>query len=51
VREQAISRILSLPEAPERVKTGIQRLLTQKGEVDFYDVYYLTWGHQEAAQV
>lgn len=51
VREQAILRILSLPETPERVKSGIQRLLTQKGEVDFYDVYYLTWGHREAAHV
>lgn len=51
VPAKAVSRIMSLPDAPERVKTGIDRLLKQKGEVDFYDVYYLTWGHRQAAQV
>ena len=46
-----VKKILNLPNAPEQVKSGIHRLLQQKGEVDFYDVYYLTWGHQQAAQI
>nr|MBA2816425.1 membrane protein [Candidatus Pantoea persica] len=37
-----VKKILNLPDAPEQVKSGITRLLQQKGEVDFYDVYYLT---------
>lgn len=51
VSAQGVDQILALPNAPERVKTGIAHLLQQKGEVDFYDVYYLTWGHQQAAKV
>jgi len=51
VSEGGVKKILNLPDAPEEVKSGINRLLRQKGEVDFYDVYYLTWGHQQAAQV
>jgi len=51
VSEGGVKKILNLPDAPEEVKSGIHRLLRQKGEVDFYDVYYLTWGHQQAAQV
>ncbi len=51
VSQQALDKIVSLPDAPERVRSGIARLMQQKGEVDFYDVYYLTWGHRQAAQV
>ena len=51
VSEGGVKKILNLPDAPEQVKSGIHRLLQQKGEVDFYDIYYLTWGHQQAAQV
>ncbi|WP_130835459.1 YlaC family protein [[Erwinia] mediterraneensis] len=51
VSEAGVAAIMNNPETPERVKSGIQRLLAQKGEVDFYDIYYLTWGHKQASQV
>ncbi|MBY4838455.1 hypothetical protein HX773_12550 [Pantoea sp. B9002] len=51
VSQQALDKILDNPHTPDRVRSGIDRLMKQKGEVDFYDVYYLTWGHQQAAQV
>ncbi|XXN62709.1 YlaC family protein [Enterobacter ludwigii] len=51
VSQQALDKILDNPHTPDRVRSGIDRLMKQKGEVDFYDVYYLTWGHQQAAHV
>ena len=51
VSQQALDKILENPGTPERVRSGIDRLMQQKGEVDFYDVYYLTWGHQRAAKI
>ncbi|KOC90139.1 YlaC family protein [Winslowiella iniecta] len=49
--DTAIGEILSHHNTPEKVKAGIRHLLSQKGEVDFYDVYSLTWGHARAATV
>ncbi|MFU9135448.1 YlaC family protein [Erwinia tasmaniensis] len=49
--DTAIAEIMQSPQVPERVKEGIQKLLTLKGEVDFYDVYHLTWGQQRASAV
>lgn len=49
--DAAIRDILSSSQVPDRVKQGINKLLSQKGEVDFYDVYHLTWGQKSAASV
>ncbi|EXU75578.1 MULTISPECIES: YlaC family protein [Erwinia] len=48
---QAIEDILTSSEVPAEVKQGIEKLLRQKGEVDFYDVYHLTWGQQRASSL
>lgn len=49
--ERAVKEILASPTAPDSVKKGIEKLLSLKGEVDFYDVYRLTWGQQRASTV
>lgn len=49
--ESAVKEILASPAAPDNVKKGIEKLLSLKGEVDFYDVYRLTWGQQRASTV
>lgn len=49
--ESAVKEILASPTAPDNVKKGIEKLLSLKGEVDFYDVYRLTWGQQRASTV
>lgn len=49
--DSATEAILLHPATPEKVKIGIQRLLSVKGEVDFYDVYSLTWGQTRAGTV
>nr|WP_024966858.1 YlaC family protein [Pantoea sp. IMH] len=49
--ESAVKEILASPTAPDSVKKGIEKLLSLKGEVDFYDVYRLTWGQQRASTV
>ncbi|MCU5774498.1 YlaC family protein [Erwiniaceae bacterium BAC15a-03b] len=49
--DDAISEILNHHATPENVKAGINQLLSKKGEVDFYDVYSLTWGNTPAATV
>jgi len=49
--DTAIAEIMQSSQVPERVKEGIRKLLTLKGEVDFYDVYHLTWGQQRASAV
>lgn len=49
--EQAVGDILSNDKVPEKVKQGITKLLSLKGEVDFYDVFHLTWGQKSAATV
>ncbi len=49
--DQAVSDILHSENVPDKVKQGINKLLSLKGEVDFYDVFHLTWGHQSAAAV
>ncbi|PIJ50305.1 hypothetical protein BL250_11085 [Erwinia sp. OLTSP20] len=40
----AIDEILNHQAVPDAIKQGVQRLLTTKGEVDFYDMFHLTWG-------
>lgn len=49
--ERAISDILSSDNVPDKVKQGITKLLSLKGEVDFYDVFHLTWGQKSASAV
>lgn len=49
--DAAIKDILNSSLVPDTVKQGIEKLLMQKGEVDFYDVYFLTWGQQPASSV
>lgn len=49
--DRAIQDILGSSQVPDKVKRGIEKLLTLKGEVDFYDVYHLTWGQQRASAV
>lgn len=49
--QQAIDAIMTSNQVPEHVRHGIRQLLLQKGEVDFYDVYHLTWGQQRASHV
>lgn len=49
--DQAVSDILHSENVPDKVKQGINKLLSLKGEVDFYDVFHLTWGHKSAAAV
>ncbi|EOS95743.1 hypothetical protein ETR_06510 [Erwinia tracheiphila PSU-1] len=49
--QQAIEDMFSDTAVPVRIKQGIQKLLAQKGEVDFYDVCHLTWGQQRASLV
>ncbi|QKJ88685.1 Membrane protein [Paramixta manurensis] len=49
--DEAVSEILNHPTTPDNVKEGVKKLLSLKGEVDFYDVYSLTWGHARAASV
>ncbi|SFN06207.1 Inner membrane protein YlaC [Izhakiella capsodis] len=44
---QAVNEILSHPSVPEGIKQGVQRLLATKGELDFYDMFHLTWGARE----
>lgn len=44
---QAIDEIMQHQEVPAPIKAGVQRLLTSKGEVDFYDMFQLTWGARE----
>ena len=51
VSQQALDKIVENPGTPDRVRSGIDRLMKQKGEVDFYDVYYLTWGNKQAASI
>ncbi len=48
---QATNDILNHPATPNNVKEGIRKLLSLKGEVDFYDVYSLAWGHARAATI
>lgn len=49
--EAAVNEILNHHATPENVKIGIRKLLNMKGEVDFYDVYSLTWGRARASAV
>lgn len=49
--DEAVREIVNHPATPEKVKEGIERLLKMKGEVDFYDVYSLTWGQARASSV
>ncbi|RWR01384.1 membrane protein [[Pantoea] beijingensis] len=49
--DEAVNEILNHHATPENVKTGIRNLLNMKGEVDFYDVYSLTWGRARASAV
>ncbi|WP_428944201.1 YlaC family protein [Pantoea sp. FN060301] len=49
--DAAVKEILASPTVPDKVKKGIEKLLSLKGEVDFYDVYRLTWGQQRASTV
>jgi len=49
--EKAIQDILSSNEVPDNIKHGIEKLLSLKGEVDFYDIYHLAWGQQPASSV
>ena len=49
--DQAIEEILSSSQVSDKVKLGIEKLLSLKGEVDFYDVYHLTWGQQRASTI
>ncbi|ARU92926.1 YlaC family protein [Tatumella citrea] len=51
VSQQCINAINNDPEVPSQVKQGIARLLEKKGEVDFYDIYHLTWGGRSAATI
>lgn len=44
---QAVNEILQHREVPPRIKQGVERLLACKGEVDFYDMFHLTWGARE----
>ncbi|MGB9097745.1 YlaC family protein [Erwinia sp.] len=49
--DKAIQEILASSQVSDKVKQGIEKLLSLKGEVDFYDVYHLTWGQQRASTV
>jgi hypothetical protein len=49
--QHAIDEVLANRETPEAVKEGIARLMQQKGEVDFYDLYFLTWGNRAASKI
>ncbi|MFD1803984.1 YlaC family protein [Mixta tenebrionis] len=49
--EEAVNDILNHPSTPDHVREGIGKLLSLKGEVDFYDLYHLTWGNKPAAAV
>lgn len=49
--QQAVADILASKDVPDSVKQGINKLLSLKGEVDFYDVFHLTWGQKSAATV
>ncbi|MEM6161515.1 YlaC family protein [Erwinia sp. P6884] len=49
--DAAVKEILASPTVPDKVKKGVEKLLSLKGEVDFYDVYRLTWGQQRASTV
>ncbi len=49
--DSAIAEILNSAQTPGHVKQGIEKLLALKGEVDFYDVYHLTWGQRRASGV
>ncbi len=48
---EAIEDLLAARTVPDSVKNGIKSLLNRKGEVDFYDVFHLTWGGKKAAAV
>lgn len=48
---QAVNDILHNDKVPDEIKQGVDKLLTKKGEVDFYDVFRLTWGQKSAAAV
>jgi len=48
---QAVDAILGSEKVPDNVKQGVNKLLSLKGEVDFYDVFHLTWGQKSAATV
>lgn len=51
VSEQCLRAISNDPDIPQRIKQGIARLQEKKGEVDFYDIYHLTWGQRRAATI
>ncbi|PKH25383.1 hypothetical protein CIG19_06005 [Enterobacterales bacterium CwR94] len=49
--QEAVSQLMHNPSVPETVKGGIDKLLRLKGEVDFYDVFHLTWGGRKASRL
>lgn len=49
--DAAVNDIFNHSSTPEHVKAGIHKLMTLKDEVDFYDVYHLTWGNKPADSV